>query len=512
MSCNHSRQRLLRHPLSSDLFTGFSPQNLRDLKMRRSATALFLLATVILSAVAARPYTLQYTDASNSVQVRWPTNRITIALSSSLAAPQSNIKSGSDVVGAARRAMARWADAANIRFIVTQSDVQSVSALGTRGDGLSLITVAHTAENAASFNGTASEMSGRTRVFSTVGGIINEADVVLNPGQTFSSDGTIGTYDLEATFMHEIGHLLGLEHSAVLGATMQPRQGKNGIYNLPSHAPRTLSEDDRAGVRAIYGARLGAGVRGAIAGSVTFSSGAPVFGANVWAEETATGRVSASNITLANGSYRIEGLLPGSYRIFAQALGGAVFASEIASQRGAYAGLAFNQHLLFSTEEVGTVTVTAGATSALNAQLSGSTALLNPSFIGTGGQLSTIAVPLAPAGTYKIFIAGEGMSASRLSKNGITSSSSFIMIDPASVTDVDFGNGLSVISFDITVSANARAGDYTLRLQSLTGEVACVVGGLTINAPEESAEAGFEKLIAPIDSADTTIEDVSEGG
>jgi hypothetical protein len=480
--------------------------------MRRPVTALFLLATVMLSAAHVRPYTLQFTDASTSTQVRWPTNTITIALSSSLSAPQVNIKAGSDVVGSVRRALNHWREAANIRFQLVSSDVQSISAPGTRGDGVSLITVAHTAENAAPFSGAGAEMSGRTRIFSTVGGSIAEADIVLNPGQSFSSDGTPGTYDLEATFAHEIGHLLGLEHSAVLGATMQPRQGKNGIYNLSSASQRSLSEDDRAGVRAIYGSRLGSGVRGAIAGIINFSSGAPVFGANVWAEEVATGRVSASNITLANGSYRIEGLQPGNYRVFAQPLGGAVFASEIASQRGAYVGLALNQQLSFSTEEIGRVKVAGNSTRQLNAQLSGTTALLNPSFVGINRQLSTIAVPLAPSGVYKIYIAGEGISLSQLSKNGITTTSPFITIDPTSVTDEDFGNKLSVVSFDVLVSPDAKSGDYSLRLQSLSGEVAYIVGGLTIDAVETSAEAGFEMLITPIDSADTGVNDVSAGG
>jgi Matrixin/Carboxypeptidase regulatory-like domain len=480
--------------------------------MRRLATALFLSATVILSAVPVRSYTLQFTDAANSIQVRWQTKTITIALSSSLTAPQSNIKAGSDVAGAATKALRRWERVANIRFNVTASELQSVSAPGTRGDGVSLITVAHTSENAAPFSGAGAEMSGRTRIFSTVAGSITEADIALNPSQPFSSDGTTGTYDLEATFTHEIGHLLGLEHSAVLGATMQPRQGKNGIYELSSSAPRSLSEDDRAGVSAIYGARLGSGRRGSIAGTISFSSGAPVFGANVWAEETATGRVSASNITLANGSYHIEGLLPGSYRVLAQALGGTVNASEIASPRGAYAGLLINQPLSFRTEEIGRVDVAAGASVALNAQLSGSTALLNPSFIGINGQLSTIAVPLARARAYKIFIAGEGISASQLSKNGITTASPFIVVDPMSVTDVDFGNKLSVVSFDILVSPDAPAGDYSLRLQSLTGEVAYIVGGLTINEAETALKSEIEILIDAIETIDTSVDDISAGG
>src|SRR5205085_1110914 len=85
--------------------------------MRRLSTALCLAVTLILSAVSARPYTLQFTDASSSVQIKWPTHTIKIALSTSLITAQSNIKPGSDVIGAARQALAHWAAAANIRFI-----------------------------------------------------------------------------------------------------------------------------------------------------------------------------------------------------------------------------------------------------------------------------------------------------------------------------------------------------------------------------------------------------------
>jgi hypothetical protein len=472
--------------------------------MRRLATAFCLATTMILSATSARPYTLQFTDAANSVQVKWPNRTIKIALSTSLIAPQSNIKPGSDVIGAVRRALEHWAEAANIRFIEISSNVQSVSAPGTRGDGLSLITVAHTSENAAPFAGDGSEMSGRTRIFSTVGGSITEADIVLNPGQPFSTDGTPGTYDLEATFTHEIGHLLGLEHSGVLGATMQPRQAKNGIYNLPSLSPRTLSDDDRAGVRAIYGMRLGAGVRGAIAGTISFVSGAPVFGANVWAEEETTGRVVGSNITLASGSYRIEGLPPGKYRIIAQSLGGTISASEIASQRGAYAELALNQPLPFRTEEIGSVSVKPNATAALNAQLSGTPSLVTPAFVGINRELSSVAVPLVPGYSYKIFVAGEGISAAQFAVTGITTTSPFIVVDPTSIANAEFGNGFSVISFDVMVNPNAKAGDYSLRLQSLTGEVAYIAGGLTIDESESLADGEQgETLVAQAAVPDT---------
>src|ERR1044072_1612140 len=151
--------------------------------MRQLVTVLGLTAAMILSAVPVRPYTLRFTDASNSAQIRWPTNTINVALSTSLAQPPGNIKSGSDVMGEVRRALAHWSEAADINFIESQSAVKAISPAGSSGDGISLITVAHAPENLAPFKGASSEMSGRTRVFFTPKGNITEADIILNPTQ-----------------------------------------------------------------------------------------------------------------------------------------------------------------------------------------------------------------------------------------------------------------------------------------------------------------------------------------
>src|SRR3982751_6788734 len=131
--------------------------------MRRSITALIIVAMMMGWAVPqARSYTLQFTDGSSAVQIKWPSATITIAFSTSLASPPANIKPGSDVMGAARRALVQWAGASNIRFVETSSNAQSTSPSAS-GDGISLITVANTPENAALFNG--SDRAARPRVF-----------------------------------------------------------------------------------------------------------------------------------------------------------------------------------------------------------------------------------------------------------------------------------------------------------------------------------------------------------
>src|SRR5215216_330564 len=193
-------------------------------------------------------------------KIRWPRKTIQVALSTSLLSPGANIKPDSDVVGAARRALARWSSLSNINFVVTWSQATSVSP-AEAGDGISLLTIAVTPENEA-FDSEAT--TGRTRVFfNPETGNIAEADISINPRPRaddgtelqFSTDGTPGTYDLEATFTHEIGHLLGLDHSAVLSSTMQGRQAFNGTFGLPALTERTLSEDDRQKIRSLYGSK-----------------------------------------------------------------------------------------------------------------------------------------------------------------------------------------------------------------------------------------------------------------
>ena len=410
-----------------------------------------------------------------------------MAISTSLSSASPAIKPESDVLGAVRRALASWSRAANIKFVEVSSKKESVSPTAG-GDGVSLITIAGTDDNVALF--AEGNTTARTRVFYDLDtGEISEADIVINPypysetgaALQFSTDGTPGTYDLESTLAHEIGHLLGLSHSHVIGATMQASQALNGTYGLPAITERSLSDADQAAARSLYGSREKTGsIEGRILSSVGGSL-LPAIAAHVWIEDLDSGKVMASGITSSSGRFNFNSVPPGNYRAMVEYPDEAVREAEALTAAGdrqlGVRGRAFRSVEMRSSLHV--ITDKPTQLSYVLVPPQNSAPVLIPRFIGLNGELSSVPVPVAAGEKITVYVSGEGVD--QIPGNGLVLSSPMMSIDPASLTREEFHKSTPVISFTVTVARNTPPGDYTLKLQSNTGEVAYLVGSLTIN-------------------------------
>ena len=404
-------------------------------------------------------YTTQFADDAAVVRLRWKTGVIPVALSNSLIKPNPYIKADSDVAGAVERSLRAWEKVADIKFQPVWTDKQTVSEAGKAGDGISLITVAPTAENLTLFGGDdAPDISARTRLFFNRRGNITEADIVLNPYEQFSTDGTVGTYDLESTLTHELGHLLGLEHSSVIGATMHTHTGKNGVYNLPEISARTLGQDDISGARALYGASGGENCCGVISGKLTFPDGTAAKKLQVWAETADSGRIAAAVASNADGSFKIEGLSDGRYKVYAEN-------DDSQSDKS------------IAIEKLADVELINGKSAPIVKKISGKSTDFDLRILGFNGQLAELAVLINGGKSYVIYVGGRNLKAENLT---INFTSPYLTVTPESLTNHDYGTDISVISFEVNVAADIPLGEYGFSVKSGRREAQTFVGGLTV--------------------------------
>lgn len=77
---------------------------------------------------------------------------------------------------------------------------------------------------------------------------IYDADIVTNTAHAWASLGEScsGEFYIEGVMVHEVGHLLGLGHTSVGGATMYPS------VSSCNNGPATTESDDEAAIRDLY--------------------------------------------------------------------------------------------------------------------------------------------------------------------------------------------------------------------------------------------------------------------
>jgi hypothetical protein len=163
-----------------------------------------------------------------------------------------------------------------------------------------------------------------------VTGEILESDIFLNSSFQWSASqgGQPSRFDVESIMLHELGHLLGLGHSA-LGETELTGEDRRRVLAkravmFPIAFPpgnvrdRALAPDDIAGLYDNYTSRADRDL-GSIAGRVTLN-GTGVLGAHVTAFNPQNGDLVATFALSDDGGFVIAGLRPGIYVVRAEPL------------------------------------------------------------------------------------------------------------------------------------------------------------------------------------------------
>jgi hypothetical protein len=228
----------------------------------------------------------------------------------------------SQLQGTVSRAFASWAEVPNVT--INHSFIGFTNAEPFTADGVSVIGFRSRPELDRTLAAATFELDAIT-------GEIKESDIFFNTAFIWSASasGTTDRFDLESVGLHEIGHLLGLGHSALGETEIRPTGGRRVLakravmfpiaYPAGNIEDRTLEADDRAGITDAYSFTTSARDTGTISGNVRLGSSG-IFGAHVTAFNTRTGELIGGFTLDNNGGFAIGGLPPGLYVVRAEPL------------------------------------------------------------------------------------------------------------------------------------------------------------------------------------------------
>ena len=236
---------------------------------------------------------------------------------------RSGVSEG-DFFSAVVKGLQRWKQTAPdaIFFDYWQGSISNIYPVGGGYDGVSSI---YFASNSSSSRLTSSGVLGLTQVWYRPNEAkILEVDIELNdidypfttnPTDTsgygsgsFVYSGVNRQVYIENVITHELGHAMGLSHSAQLQSTML-------FVESPEQAH--LGCDEWNAGSSIYGG-VSTTPMGALGGKVLSPTGSPIFGAYVQAISRQRGTVMASAITNKNGDYVIRSLEEGTYYVMVE--------------------------------------------------------------------------------------------------------------------------------------------------------------------------------------------------
>jgi hypothetical protein len=292
-------------------------------------------------------------------------------------------------------------------------------------------------------------------------GHMTEADIQIDPSVVPNH------YNLQLLVEHEVGHLLGLDHSAVLSSVMYPFVGRG--------VGATLDSDDTVAIGSLY-PRVDPNTNAAtLRGHVIGDNGA-IYAAQVVALNDG-GQPVATALTDQQGIFEIEGIPPGTYRLYAEPLDGPV---EVRNLSGIWQNA---KTYSFPTAffDGPPLRVEAGRVYG-NLDLSTMGSIkLNPKFIGAFApgtnnlSLDATTLNVIPGQTIAIAVAGDGFT------SGMTT---FEVPNPGFRRTSDFSYSGNYVFASFSIASDAPPGSFAVLVRS-GNEMAALTGALRVASGQD---------------------------
>jgi len=290
-----------------------------------------------------------------------------------------------------------------------------------------------------------------TQIWFDGGSRITDADVLFNgAGYRFTTSRQPGRFDVQDVATHELGHLLGLDHSGWAGASLYPYVDPTVILH------RSLAMDEVRGLRSMYPRESSATIVGRVARE---GAGTPVEGAHVVACDE-LGRTTGSRLTDRHGRFAIEALEAGTYSVYAAPLDSPV--------SGGHFGAGRRIETDFEATLFGEVAIGASGDHDLGTRT-----------VGPDVELSLGRV----ADDYPLRVVRGAEAALVVRGAGLVPGS----VLEASAPDVELSAvywNLSSVQFRIAVPADAALGHIDLTVTAPFGERAVLTAGIEITPPD----------------------------